>query len=282
MKDKEKTRTASNDQPKKKQGRSWFLVLLILFAIAILFAPWLIAKTDLRDSVLNSIVDSPQWRVQSKAAQFGWLSPVAIDNLKITNADQSTTIELERLSCEKTLLDLWRDAPDLGAFRIDGLLIDALVNENDASESDEPESSEPDPETPQFTARINQAHIRVRSQHNDEPVIDVQGLDLDVDFGRDQKSAKFGKQVLFDREPLTPKQCNQGLQLLAPVLADEVDVSGAFSLTMEKLKLPLLTQTEEEFSQRVEVEGELALHEVTAGIRNSVTQRLVKMFAGIK
>lgn len=270
---------STNQKPKRKAAKYWFFGCLVLLGSGLWILPSLIAKSELRDTVLNSIANSPDWRISSRGAEFGWLTPLIVEDLEISNVDQSTTISLKRLSCEKSWLRLWLEAPQLGAFQIDDLLIDAVVKDGDQAESSRSESNQTNTRTPQFTATIRQAHIRIRNEQNGEPVVDAQGIDLELDFDNEQKTATFGPQVLFERETLTPELSNQGLQLLAPVLADELDISGAFSLNFTRLQLPLMTSNDDEFSQRAQVEGELVLHEVSAGITNSVTQRLVKMFA---
>ena len=204
---------ATNQKPKKKTGPYWIVGCLVLLGIGLWLMPSLIAKTELRDAVLNSIANSPDWSISSRGAEFGWLSPLVVEDLRISNVDQSTTISLRRLSCEKTWFKLWLEAPKLGAFLIDDLLIDAVVKDDDPETSHEPESTKDNPRTPQFIAIIRQAHIRIRNEQNGEPVVDAKGINLELDFDDEQKNATFGPQVLFEREPLTTEQSNQGFQL---------------------------------------------------------------------
>ena len=71
------------------------------------FLPTIIAKTSLRDTVLNAIVDDPKWSISSQSASFGWLSGVAIDHVEVIDANKSTTLRIGRLTTEKSWLSLW-------------------------------------------------------------------------------------------------------------------------------------------------------------------------------
>ncbi|TWT84338.1 hypothetical protein CA13_58150 [Planctomycetes bacterium CA13] len=76
--------------PKQSQGSAnqrrtskrvrWLLSGLAL--IVVLF-PGIIARTGMRDRLINSIIGAPNLHASSKGAALGWLSPLSVDGLRM-------------------------------------------------------------------------------------------------------------------------------------------------------------------------------------------------------
>ena len=51
--------------------------------------------------------------------------------------------------------------------------------------------------------------------------------------------------TILDNEVLTPELCGQGLQLIAPMMADVVDVQGKISFRLDRCVVPVGEMDEE-------------------------------------
>jgi hypothetical protein len=79
--------------------------------------------------------------------------------------------------------------------------------------------------------------------------------------------------TVFDHQRITPELCGQGLQLVAPLLADEVAAEGAFSLRIKQFQIPI--GGDQQSRQRdINIEGELQLHEANVGLRNTIAKAI--------
>ena len=64
--------------------RRWIVALLLL-VVVVWTAPWIVAATSLRNTVLESIFSDVRGTVSCKEASFGWFSPVELAELTITD-----------------------------------------------------------------------------------------------------------------------------------------------------------------------------------------------------
>ena len=263
---------------KSRRRKYWILTLLVLLGIALVwFLPTIIARTSLRDWVLNSIASAPQYEISSRAASFDWFSPLVIDDLEIDKSDGTAKLKIQRLVAEKSWLELWLSSPNLGSFSIDRPQVRIIAKEDQPANDADSSSIEL---MPTLSASIKDAHVVVRTMKDAEPEIDVDHIDLEIQLER-ADSIRFmgvGPILLMDRTELTPELFKAGLQLVAPEIADELNIRGTMSVELIKARLPLYTD-QDQFPKLMEIEGILRLHQITAGIKNATTQRLAKMFA---
>lgn len=272
---------------KKSKRRIWLILLLILLVLTWL-APSIIARTALRDRVLNAIIDNPDWNISSKSASFGWLTPLTINDLEIQNSENNNRLQIGRLEADRSWFSLWLAKDDFGSFVVDRAKL--VVTENDAEEPAADSITDlawtfqnRDYELlPKLTAEIRQAHVIIRNQNKTEPVIDIDGIDLTVHLTSENGRSylELDPFQVFDHQELTREICTQGLQLVYPVLAEEVDVRGSISAELNRVRVPL-TVPRDEIPQYLAVEGKVQFHEIDVQIKNSVTQRLARMLANL-
>ncbi len=118
-----------------------------------------------------------------------------------------------------------------------------------------------------------------------EPPIDLRHIQLMVRLQRqdDGSVLRVDPATVFDHQRITPQLCGQGLQLIAPLLADEVDAEGEFSLRLERFQIPIGPERPGQ-DQAIHIEGELQLHQASVGLRNTIAKGvsdLVLKFVGI-
>jgi hypothetical protein len=149
----------------------------------------------------------------------------------------------------------------------------------------DPQAAQPDTAGIQgdltLTALVTDAEIRVHTPNQTEPVIHLSGLDLaaSVEQRGEGRDLVIQPTVVFDREPLSPQLCHQGLQLVAPALADSTSVAGELTFQLNKFRVPLDGTDEHTGAERMEIAGLLTLHHVTAGLKNPAIGQVVQLVA---
>src|SRR6516164_5342054 len=113
--------TASTPPIPKRRWR-WTIRILglvvILLAILIVAAPWVVAHTGLRDKAINEIVASPTVTASSDSASFGWFSPLSVHGLHLNSANNHVDIRVQDVASERAPYQLWSSAPDLGTITV--------------------------------------------------------------------------------------------------------------------------------------------------------------------
>ncbi len=260
----------------KKRGRRIVRILgivAILLIALIVTAPWMVAHTGLRDSVINALVESPSVAATSESASFGWFSPPSVHALHLQSANDHIDVGVENITTERSPYQLWTSAPDLGVIRIDKphvtLVLPLDVNIEGSSRLE-----------PTFTAIAKHEALTVRLTGLDDPSIDVDDVDMTfhVEKTAEGRILTLDPVVLFDRQELSPKLADKLLDLFDPSLGDAPEVNGKFSLSLDKLRIPLGVSREEAV-QRMEVEGKLVIHDLSGEVRSPLRQSLVRLVA---
>lgn len=271
--------TEPNPNSRVWRKRAWGSLLLIV-ALLLLF-PWLLAKTSLRDRLLTAIVGSDQVTVRSSDASFGYVAPLSLTGLHIESADKSAVIEVQRIASEHSWLGLLLSRPELGTFRFDQPSVDIRIDPEAAAK---PETQQTSPakqavgDLPQLVAEVRDASIVVRSSETGEPPIDVSGVDMTFRIVREQERSvlRIDPTTIFDHQQLTPDLCGQGLQLVAPLLADELAADGEFSMRLNEFDVPLGDQSEAAQND-IRIAGEVELHRASVTLQNTVAKNLVAL-----
>lgn len=275
------TETKASDAAESKR-RPWLTLLVIVLGL-LAAAPWILAKTTLRDRLLNAIVGSDDITLMSTNASFGYFTPLSLSGLQIRSPDDSTRIEVERIQADKSWLSLLLSRPELGTFRflnprVD-LLVDPVKQKGEAEKSAAASQSTGPVQLPNLTVEIQDAAIAVRTPTSPKPPIDLKhvGLTLRISQEANGPVLHVDPTTVFDHQPLTPELCGQGLQLIAPLLADEVAAKGEFSLRLDHFQLPIGRGSgadPQRDQQDMHIEGELQLHQASVGLRNTIAKRI--------
>ena len=200
----------------------------------LLAAPWIIAETGLRDRLINTIMGTPNLTASTEAASLGWLSPLAIENVVIDGKLGRFTMEVESITAERSWPCLLATSPDLGTIAIEKPHVEVKL----------PLGERGTPSmllTPSFTADANNAALTVRVEEVDEPIIDVDGIDmtLHVEEVGDHHMLTMAPAEIITKREVTPEICSRLLQLINPSLNDATHVEGEYSLTVDKLRIPI-------------------------------------------
>lgn len=270
------------------------LALRVLLPVVLigLFLPTLLGKTSLRDVVLNLLVDSNKLSLQSSDASLGYFSHTTVSGLKIQTTSQRATVSFDKIAADRSWLSMLLSRPNLGNFRFDKPYVDLKLDGKAVAQHPDqphPNTASPSPLLPNLTAEIVDAHVVVRTVTDEPPPIDISGFNAKVRLERrGQFSILIAEPGLaFDHQPLTPQLCGQGLQLIAPLLADEVSASGEFSLNLTKFEVPVGSSSPNADGKALatQISGQLELHSATVAMKNTLASsalNTVMKIAGIE
>ena len=114
---------AAANKPTPKRPRIRIIRVLgisaIVLAVLIVAAPWIVARTGLRDTAINAILASPSVTATSDSASFGWFAPLSVHGLHLNCTNNHIDVRVEDISAERSPWQLWYTAPDLGTIKVE-------------------------------------------------------------------------------------------------------------------------------------------------------------------
>ncbi len=127
---------------------------------------------------------------------------------------------------------------------------------------------------------VNDASLVIRFPDHEQPIIDVDGVNLDLTVDRSQAvpMLQFKPVVIFDRQRLTSETSHELLSLIAPTLGNIADVEGQVSLTLDQIQLPL-SQSTDEWISGLKLSGQLQLHEILTTVKTPLLTAMVKVLS---
>jgi hypothetical protein len=93
-------------------------------------APTIVAKTSLRDWLLNRAAGDLKGRITTQSASLGWFSPPSIEGLEIFDEESRPLAEIPRVSGNRSLASLLREFPKLGRFRLENPRMHVVFDEH--------------------------------------------------------------------------------------------------------------------------------------------------------
>lgn len=252
-------------------------IVAILLVFVALIAPSIIAKTGLRDRLINAILGTPSLSASADQASFGWFSPLQVGGLQIDGVREHFQLHVDSIAADRSLSGLLLSSPELGTITIDKPQVRLLLPlQMDA------EVAQRTLPSPTFTAAVHDARLTVNSADSADPLLDVEDFDITlhvkkVDGGY---SLSTDSVDVFTRKTLTPELCSRLLQLISPSMHDPAQVEGEFSLSLEKVSIPLGV-AENELAQGIDVQGELSLHQVSVNAESPMLEAIVKLLADL-
>jgi hypothetical protein len=314
--------TTSNDQPSNSptgSGRFWKLIAIscVMLALLLLLAPTIIAKTSLRDRLINSAMANDSLVVSTDSASFGYLTPLKIRDFSLRGTGGAMNLQIENLETEKSWLLLLFSKGDLGTFRfgnpevevVTGIAKTKQVEETqeegsvetwqtepiEASDKAAVEMTENTPvearekdtdvkqsqrELPRLVAEITDASVRVRNVSSVDPLVDLDHLDFTV---RIEDGTSSGSNVvvdpttILDNAVLTPELCNQGLHLVAPAMSGVVNVTGNVSFHLDRMIVPVGKMSDAERQEKLEIAGAIEFSDVTVGLKSKLMNAIAPL-----
>ncbi len=107
-------------QPSTPRRRRRWIGLFLLGSIVggAWFAPEIVSQTSLRHSVANWATRDLPLRVELGPTSLGWMKPVVLRDLRVSDADGQTLLEVKEIRSERTLWQLATQRSVLGTFTL--------------------------------------------------------------------------------------------------------------------------------------------------------------------
>lgn len=271
---------------------------IIIPLILIAFAPTILAKTPARDWLINAAIPGDDYRVSTGKASLGYLTPVKIQGFRLHAADGSMQLDVDEMVSEKSWLRMLLSRDDLGTFHFRNPMVKVVTGmsaKKSTKTAGTPATTSPkNPNSPKkrdvaehatalptLTAHIEGAGVQVRGAGHQQPTVDLQDLNFVIRIEQDEHGSvvTMDPTTVIENEPLTPELCSQGVQLVAPLLADVVEVQGGVSFRIDEFSVPVGVAAADKPPRQADISGMLRLSNVSVSPNNQIAAELLPMLA---
>ncbi|MEQ9069380.1 MAG: hypothetical protein RLO18_21780 [Gimesia chilikensis] len=165
--DKKQTAATNNsaDTPPEQKKRSFgrtFLILLVIVGILTWFAPQIISRTALKDSILPLVLKRYPADIKTGDVTLGWGQPVSFQNIVLEDFEGRPVVRIKQIQTQKTLWELAKDRKQVGDVNVTGVdsftyvnsqgianrdFITALINKGTEEHPEEEPGKEEPPKT---------------------------------------------------------------------------------------------------------------------------------------
>ena len=228
-------------------------MLLLLMIVAAVMGPALIARTSLRDAVLQAAMPRLKGRVSSSGARLGWWYPVEFEQIVVRGDDGQPVLSIGELKGDQPLWKLLLWPHFAGTFLLENARLDVALTA--AGEAKEPAAPSNNLTTllgggagrasPNVgcTVQIVGGTLAVHGSGNAPPWI-VAPVNLAMELAPHESGAGaaelvFAKGSIVDHVELTSPVCSELLKYVLPVLSETTGVSGQFSVALDGWRVPL-------------------------------------------
>lgn len=277
---------ASDRSGKRVPMQKMLLRLAVLlggvFLLVIIGLPTIVAMTGLHSSILDRVAEGRELSVTAESATLAWFAPVTLRNTDVKRDDESWQFSAEAFSTDRSLFQFLLTPAEIGTVNLDRPIV--IVKPVNRDESDDnTDVSKSKTVYPELRTVISDGTVEVLGPVGTEPVISVDGISF---VGRTEVENETSLLViepvkLFDRRELTPKLCDQGLQLIAPILSDSATVTGRLSIELDDFQIPIGTVTQDERVELTRISGRMSLHRVETGLKNPLLAKIASVLAAV-
>ncbi|MDA0282987.1 MAG: hypothetical protein O3B13_14670 [Planctomycetota bacterium] len=274
-----------SDKTQCHTGRKWLIrisvtsvLMLFLFTATL---PTIVTVCGLQNAILAGATSDQELSASAKSASLAWFTPVTFRDVDVKRDDKSWAVSTPTFSTDKSLLDLLLGLPDIGSITLDRpvVVLQPVATPQTTDEDDEhPESSAT---YPPMKAIVRDGSVEIRLPNDPEPVISVDGISF---VARTETISGTSLLIvepvkLFDRRKLTPELCDQGLQLIAPILSEAAVVTGELTVELDGFQMPIGTITQAERVHLTKISGRLMLHKVETGLKNPLLAEIASVLS---
>ncbi len=274
---------SSATKPRKHWIRKLLLAFGLIVAMIVLAAPWILGNTSLRDQLVAMLVNDPSISVTTHDASLGYFSPFSIGGLHVDAGNGATVVEIERIQADKSWMAMMWQRPELGTFTFQEPSFRVVLpeeiekNVEAGQESAVVDPNHPPVLLPVLTAAIEDASIVVLKAGEKQPIVDLEDLSVTFRLKRDEIGSvlEIDPVTIFDRQELTPELMDKGLQLVAPLLGNEIGADGEFSFRIDEFRIPVGGTGAADEARRIEIAGVVQLHRASVGLKDTVMAKII-------
>ena len=249
--------------------------------LAVALAPWMASVTPLRHWIVTRIIADPDIEATAGRVSFGWFSPLQLHDLQLRRRDGQLHIQVDDLQAELSWLQLLLGQPELGSFHVNRPWIQLTLPVKSTGTDEPPRAASRSPAL--FSAVVRDGRFTLYTDCQQPPVLDIEHLQFTahVQGAPDDRELVIEPARILDQQVLSPELCDEGLQLVAPILAHAARAHGQLSLELKRFRVPLDQNDEQRRSERMEIAGVVELHHVTARLQNPLLQQITQSLASV-
>jgi hypothetical protein len=133
------------------------------------------------------------------------------------------------------------------------------------------------------TIAVENGSLVLRQPDRKEPIIEIHGVNMNMQVEHTAKGLVLVVEPVevFKNTKVNLGVTNNLMKYISPDVQSDRQVTGEFSLSLSKVRIPLGGTIEEEAKQ-LEAEGKVRLHQVSSEIKSPMWQGLIKMLADLR
>ncbi len=268
------------------RGRSWlfrFVVFLLLVAGLVWFAPAIVAHTPAWNWCLSQLNAQLPVQVSTGTPQLGWLSPILLPAVQVTDAKGEILAQVETVQTDKTLLTLALNQSDLGTITLVRPRVHVELpppkerNSQPRDEREVPPALEQSPTTvpqlPSMIVQIQDGIVELHDQESDrtwtagklELLLRNAGGDRPFEFDTTCALASAGPSSSPEQQAAGTVQIKGMIQLTSaaiPLCDVQIDLSGLDTAVVR----PLARQANQDLSMAGRVTVRCSLRHTEDGL----------------
>ncbi|WP_146398058.1 hypothetical protein [Planctomycetes bacterium CA13] len=168
----EKQQTLRRRENQSRRRRYYMLGSILLVAFLFLAGPSLVSHSPMGRSIIASTADGFGIDASASSLRVGWITPLRINDLSITGREAGSTVTIEQLDTELTILDLLQgETNHLGAVSLRGVDAACEMQNGRCSIEDDLKHFFDQPSSGQTTTGTINLHdltVRVKETANDQ------------------------------------------------------------------------------------------------------------------
>lgn len=247
-------------------------LLVALVTAAASSTPALLTRTSLRNQMLSSAFSGFGLTTHTNGADGGWFHPVSFQGVELKDAQGRVVCTIDQLHTSRGLLSFLSEGSEIGQLTFVRPHVNLFVNDDGSF----PFQLAPDPTDSTCEFAIQDGSLTIIVPWRESPIIDVAALNIDGRITReatgDRLLAIDGFQV-FDHEPLSESHTTQNLALIAPVLSQSTRVTGAASLWIDPIQVPIDGASPGD----VPIRGHAEFHSLNAHLKQAWVRQLTQL-----
>ncbi len=289
--------TASSKKNRPRRWRRAVVAVLVMILAIVAAAPYVAQNPPVRDWLVNTVAERENVRADVGGASFGWFAPLELRQVRVDAPQGGPLLTVDRIRAARPWWEIALSTKRLGRFIIDQPHVTLVASPSgwnfEGIGSEEPGATKKPTATgeredparkPELTAELHDAAVVLRRAGVEDPLVDIDGVNatVDIKYVDDARWLLVQPFQPLDHKQLTPGMCDNGLQLIAPILANSAWVQGEASLAIHEFRLPLdRDAAQAPGTPTAFVAGHLDMHSVETGLKNQLLQAIADKVASL-
>ncbi len=263
-------------KPKSRWRRAMVAssTLVAMLMVGLGFLPPILLQTSLRNRVIGKPFADGPMTATAATASGGWFTPLTFSDVEIRDGKSQIVCAIKELKTSKGMLGFMTEPDEVGRL----VFVEPKVEVNVAEDGKWPEFPQR-PSKSRLNFEIVDGEVIVNVPWRKLPIVDVQKLDVTGRIGPGpdgRRTLTVDATQIFSREPLSEAHTEQNLALIAPVLSQSTTVSGAASVWVDTIQIPLEGDSRSPFPIR----GRAEFHSLEARLKEDWVNQLAALVGG--